>query len=88
MVVVLQYWSGARYLREVPESLRGPGDGVALLQPGGSSSAVINQAFGVGQEGGGPQRAQLEEALGGVAGQLQHTHSPTRSNRRLQFDPN
>lgn len=66
----LQRFSGARHLRKVPKSLRCPGDGLTLLQPGGSSSAVVNQAFGVRQEGGRPQRAQLEEALGGVAGQL------------------
>lgn len=67
-VAVLQYLSGTLYLCEVPKSLRRPGDGVTLLQPGGSSSAVVNQAFGVRQEGGGAQWSQLEEALGGVAG--------------------
>lgn len=67
----LRYFSGApTHLCEVPKSLRCPGDGLTLLQPGGPSSAVVNQAFSVGQEGGRPQRPQLEEALGGVAGQL------------------
>lgn len=74
---VLQCLCGALHLCEVPESLRGSGDGVALLQPGGSSSAVVHQAFGVGQEGGGAQWSQLEEALGGVAGQLQRARANT-----------
>lgn len=80
VVTVLQCLSGSLYLCEVPKSLRHPGDGVALLQPGGSSPAVVNQAFGVGQEGGRAQWSQLEEALGGVAGQLEEAHANTHTH--------
>lgn len=84
VVIVLQYLSGTLYLCEVPKSLWGPGDGVALLQPGGSSSAVVNQTFSVRQEGGRPQWPQLEEALIGVAGELRHTHTHTSTHNVRQ----
>lgn len=59
------------YLRKIPEPLGNPGHSLTLFQPGSPSSAVVNEAFGVRQEGGGAQGPQLEQALGGVAGELQ-----------------
>lgn len=66
------------YLCEVPEPLGGPRNSLTLLQPGSASSAIINEAFCVRQEGGRPQGSKLEKPLGGVAGELQH-----RDNQRV-----
>lgn len=66
------------YLCEVPEPLGGPRNSLTLFQPGSASSAIINEAFRVRQEGGRPQGSELEKPLGGVAGELQH-----RDNQRV-----
>ena len=61
-------------LGEVPQPLRGPGHILALLQGGRAAPAVIHQALGVRQEGGGAQGAQLQQALGAVPHQLGRVH--------------
>lgn len=59
------------YLCKIPKPLGDPGNSLAFFQPGSSSSSIVNEAFGVRQEGGRPQGSELEQALGGVAGKLQ-----------------
>lgn len=57
-------------LGEVPQPLCRPGHVLALPQGGRPGPAVVHQALGVGQEGGGAQGAQLQQALRAVAHQL------------------
>lgn len=57
-------------LGEVPQPLCGPGHVLALLQSGHAGPAVVHQALGVGQEGGGAQGAQLQQPLCAVPHQL------------------
>lgn len=57
-------------LGEVPQPLRWAGHVLALLQRRHAGPAVVHQALGVGQEGGGAQGAQLQQALRAVAHEL------------------
>lgn len=77
-------------LGEVPQPLRWARHVLALLQGGHAGPAVVHQALGVRQEGGGAEGAQLQEALRAVAHELggggqgdpgHHLPGPARHHR-------
>lgn len=55
-------------LCEIPQPLRRSRHSVAFLQAGCAAPAVIHQAFGIREEGGGPQGPELQETLCGIPG--------------------
>lgn len=58
------------HLDEVPALVQAALDLVAVQELGQPTLGVVHQAAGVGEERGGPQGAQVQEALLGVASQL------------------
>lgn len=59
------------YLCKVPKPLGNPRHSITFFQTGSTSSAIINEAFCIRQEGGGPQGTKLEKPLRRVPSQLQ-----------------
>lgn len=58
------------HLDEVPALVQAALDLVTVEELGQPTLGVVHQAAGVGEERGGPQGAQVQEALLGVAGKL------------------